>query len=65
MGMEQRLIAAENILYGWACDTIETRNCKAELLKLGFDVDFRQPDRGNWVEAADLQNDGAYVEIFC
>lgn len=62
MATFKRTCRAEAVLYEWACGETTTRGAKARLRSLNFDVDFRQPDRGNVVEAIDLVT-GAYVEL--
>ena len=46
---------AEKVLYIWACGELSTAQAKAKCLKLGYQIDFRQPDNGNWIEALNLK----------
>ena len=61
--MENRINTASDILYRWACDLIPTSDAKEQCKRLaGFDVDFRQPDIGAYVQAFDIAS-GNFVEI--
>lgn len=55
-------LAAEAILYAWACGQVETPLAKRAVAALGFNVDFRQADRGNWVDAQ--YRDGSSVTLY-
>ena len=46
---------AEKVLYAWACGELSTAQAKAKCLKLGYQIDFRQPDNGNLIEALNLK----------
>lgn len=52
---------AEEVLYSWACNNMSTAEAKSTLRKLGYDVDFRQPDLGHRMEAIEI----ATGEIVC
>lgn len=54
--------AAEALAYDWACERITTGEAKSGLKALGYDVDFRQPDLGNWLEAAEIAS-GKFVRL--
>ena len=53
---------AESFLYQWACGSLDTGRCKSLLAGLGYEVDFRQPDLGAYVEALDTES-GRMVEL--
>ena len=38
--------AAADILYAWACGKMTTAQAKRACLETGYEIDFRQPDRG-------------------
>ena len=46
---------AENVLYAWACGELSTAQAKAQCLKLGYQIDFRQADTSNLIEALNLK----------
>tara|TARA_R110000824_G_scaffold346685_1_gene533508 strand:- start:323 stop:508 length:186 start_codon:yes stop_codon:yes gene_type:complete len=46
---------AEDVLYAWACGGISTAQAKARCLKLGYQIDFRQADDNNLIEALNLK----------
>ena len=48
---EKRTRAAENALYGWACDHLQQKHVKKYCLDLGFVIDFRQADVGPYLQA--------------
>lgn len=52
---------AEEILYRWACEEITTHNAKQDCGLLGFTIDFRQPDLGNFIIAETPA--GHFVEL--
>ena len=54
--------AAEIILYDWACGNLETSHAKRGVSALGFTVDFRQADVGNWLDAE--YRDGSAVTLY-
>tara|TARA_R100000995_G_scaffold84373_1_gene62838 strand:- start:1161 stop:1352 length:192 start_codon:yes stop_codon:yes gene_type:complete len=61
--MENRINTASDILYRWACDLIPTIDAKSQILALAdFEVDFRQPDVGDYVDALDRVS-GVFVRI--
>jgi|TARA_R110002153_G_scaffold122338_2_gene268245 hypothetical protein len=45
---------AEAVLYAWACGAMTTAQAKATCLKLGYQIDFRQADNNNLIEAFNL-----------
>ena len=47
---------AESILYDWACGKVTTARAKRLCQSLGFQIDFRQADKGNWLDAYYLRN---------
>lgn len=55
-------LAAEAILYDWACGNLETAHAKRAVSALGFTVDFRQADVGNWLDAE--YRDGSFVTLY-
>lgn len=55
---------AEAILYNWACDCISTATAKRECRALGFEIDFRQADIGNQIDALDVEL-GQIVTLEC
>jgi hypothetical protein len=55
-------LAAEAILYDWSCGNLETAHAKRAVAALGFTVDFRQADMGNWFEAE--YRDGSFVILY-
>lgn len=57
-----RMKSASEILYDWACAQIGTQEAKRRCAHLGYDIDFRQPDFGAYMEAKDCFT-GEYVEI--
>lgn len=59
-----RARAASDILYDWACGKTETHKAKILCEKLGFQIDFRQPDRGDWMEVYDTENNQPMDLIF-
>lgn len=56
--------AAESILYDWACGNFTTPQAKDMLADLDLDLDFRQPDNGNILQAVDCIT-GDYVDLEC
>jgi len=61
---ESRIMAAESILYDWACGNFTTAQAKDMLSDLLFEVDFRQSDRGNTIKAYDWLRE-EHVELEC
>jgi hypothetical protein len=64
MDSEFRERRAESVLHQWACGGLDTPRCKSLLAGLGYEVDFRQPDLGAYVEAWDSES-GRTVELGC
>jgi len=56
------IAAAELILYDWACGNLETPHAKRAVAALGFSIDFRQADIGNWLDAE--YRDGSAVTLY-
>ena len=54
--------AATVILYSWACGLIKTARAKTACKSMGFDIDFRQPDLGAYLEA-DYHGEFTQIEI--
>lgn len=55
--MMTRYNTASDILYRWACDLITTKDAKKLCKELaGFEIDFRQPDIGAYVQAFDIES---------
>jgi hypothetical protein len=44
-------LQAESILYDWACGKVTTARAKRLCQSLCFQIDFRQADKGNWLDA--------------
>tara|TARA_R110000787_G_scaffold134878_1_gene247252 strand:+ start:259 stop:462 length:204 start_codon:yes stop_codon:yes gene_type:complete len=57
----ERIEAAESALYNWACGNFTTKNVKHHCAALGFTIDFRQPDAGDWMEAT--YSDGSAITL--
>jgi hypothetical protein len=57
----ERIEAAESALYNWACGNFTTKNVKHHCEALGFTIDFRQPDAGDWMEA--FYSDGSAITL--
>lgn len=55
-------LAAEAILYDWACGNLKTAHTKRAIAALGFTADFRQADIGNWIDAT--YRDGSSVTLY-
>ena len=57
-----RQVEAENIAYEWATGAIKTPEVKKRLREKGYDVDFRQADRGAFLEAVDIET-GNFIKL--
>jgi hypothetical protein len=58
---DEKIEAAESALYNWACGNFTTENVKHHCKALGFTIDFRQADIGDWMEATYL--DGSAITL--